>query len=258
MLTPIKISPLAPRRFGSGAWTFQKIHNYFSGHNSWSSVNSTDVSTTTTWLDYAGVHNLANPSATNQPTVVNPDTDFNGLKTYSFVTDDYLIKNTPNYGAGQTTGSIWLVIKASSSFQYLFSCADVSTNSSQFTVYLVNSNKLRFYNHNGTVQFAVEANLTLINNTVYIVEVQSDGGTISIYINDILVPLTLLSGVNSGQWLAYANTLSNLDNIAIGAKINTAPLYSNGTIVYVGNFPLLSSDNRTLMFNALNSIFNVY
>jgi len=241
-------------------WTFKSIHINFASHNTWTSKNSTDAGTVSTWLDYDGTHDLANPAAGNQPTVVNPDSDFNNLKTYSFATDDYLIKNTPNYGAGQTTGSLWMVFKTSALGvnNSIFSVCDVSTNLSRFQIFIITTNKIRLIVATGATTFALDVDTAVTANTKYIVEFESNGSTVSVYVNGVLAATTVNTGVNTGQWLDNANTLSDLDNVSIGAKINTLPIYFNGKIVSVSNTPLLSDANRTLMFNALNEITNTY
>ena len=96
MITPIKISPFARRL--SGGLTLQQIIDAFGFSNAWSSENLTIAGTTTTALDYKGVHDLVNPGATNQPTFNSASASFGNKPSLSFNgVDDYLIKNVSNF-----------------------------------------------------------------------------------------------------------------------------------------------------------------
>lgn len=260
MITPIKISPFARRL--SGGLSLQQIFNNFGGLNQWAAQNSTVVGTTTTWLDYAGVHNIENPAATNQPSTTNPDSDFNNKKSATFDgINDYLIKNTANYGSGQTTGSLWMVIKTPAVFttSMIFTVANNVSNLAQLVIYEIAASKeLGFYISNGTTIFSLKANMTLLVSTEYIIEVESNGSLVSIYINGVLQTITTFVGTNAGQWFSYANTGNTLNNLAIGARINSTPFYYGGKIAFIGNYPLLNATDRAGMFNALNSYYNVY
>ena len=240
-------------------FTFTSIHNDFGGINSWSSEKSTDVSTVTTWLDYAGVHNLANPAAGNQPTVINPDADFNNLKTYSFLTDDYVSKNFPNYGLGLTTGSLWAIIKTPAVLAtgVIFAVASTDQNTNLLQFVILNTGKIVFTLSGSTI-VNIESNVLLAANTKYILEVESNETLITLYINGILTATTNTQGINQGQWFNSIAAVGVDDNISIGARLSSAHVFFNGKIVYVGNFPLLSAANRAAMFNQLNSIANVY
>ena len=241
--------------------TLEAIYSNFVGYSAWSSVKSTDVGTTTTWQGYGGVHNLANPSATNQPTANATDSDFNNKKTYTFATDDYLIKNFNNYGSGRTSGSLWFVIKTPATldaYQFIFGVCNSSNNLSKLNVYIDLSGEIRFLSASGAVTNIIRDTTPLSANTKYIIEVENNGSSTSIYINGTLRTTAVFNGSDGAIWFAYANTLNTLTNISIGARINTVPFYYNGKIAYVGDFPLLSSGNRADMFSKLNNYFNVY
>lgn len=257
MITPIQISPFA-RRNVSGI-SLAKIFNTYGGINQWAAENSTIVGTTTTWLDYAGVHDVANPSATNQPSTTNPDSDFNDKASSTFLTDDYLIKNTPNYGAGQTTGSLWAVLKTGSSFatiSAIFSANNTANLLEKFLIFIDTGGKLNLTVHNGTTVNTLTVNTALSINSKYIIYIESNGTTTNVYINGVLQTLT---GTNVGNWFNYSNTGNTLDNVVVGGAIRSStPLYYNGKIALIGNYALPSSVERTSMLNALNNYYNVY
>lgn len=240
--------------------TLQAVFNNHAGRNQWAAENSTIVSTTTTWLDYASVHNVANPAAGNQPTRVYPDTDFNNKKTGSFDgTDDYLIKNTANYGSGQTTGSLWIVVKTGSSFTSspaIFSVNNIATTTQKLLISINTAGKINITTHNGTTANVLIVDTALTINSKYIIEVESNGSTTSCYVNGVLQTLT---GTNSGLWFDYANTGNTLDNVVIGGAIRaSSPLYYFGKIALVGNYPLLTAGNRSDLETKLKTFFNVY
>lgn len=260
MITPIKISPFAVRK-STSVDALQSIFSTYGGRNQWTAQNSLVSGTNTTWYDYAGTHNLVNPAATNQPSTINPDSDFNNKKSATFLTDDYLIKNTANYGSGQTTGSLWMVIKTPAVFttSMIFTVANNVSNLAQLLIYEIAASKqLGFYINNGTTIVSLKANMTLLVSTEYIIEVESNGSLVSIYINGVLQTITTNVGTNAGQWFSYANTGNTLNNLAIGARINSTPFYYDGKIAFIGNYPLLNATDRAGMFNALNSYYNVY
>lgn len=257
---PVAISPLNSKRTGGVANTLAAIFSDFAGRNMWAADNSTVVSTTTTWIDYASVHNVLNPAAANQPTTNDPDADFNSKKSATFITDDYLIKNTPNYGAGQTTGSLWFVIKTNGidGHENFFEVSDAATNNAKLNVINLAGDYPAIVINDGTSTNSIRSTTALSINSKYIIEIESNGSSIAMYVNGVLQTLTATLGSNLGQWFAYANTLSTLDNITIGARINTSPLYFGGKIALVGNYPLLSTANRNSMFTRLNNYYGVY
>lgn len=237
--------------------TLQSLFNNHAGRNQWAAENSTVVSTTTTWIDYAGIHNVLNPAAANQPTTNSPDADFNNKKSATFSVDDKLQKNTPNYGAGQTTGGIWLVFKTHSNFtatSMLFSVGDNLSNSNYFQIYIGTDGKLNCGLGSSPSTVLKTATVALTVSTKYKVLIEQDGSNINFYINGVLVAST---GIATTQWLAYANTLSVLDNIVIGARDFISDVYSNGKIALIGNYPLLTAGNRTDLFTKLDTYYGV-
>lgn len=238
----------------------KELFQKYNGHNQWAAEKSTVVSTTTTWIDYAGVHNVANPAAGNQPTRNDPDTDFNNKKTGSFDgTDDYLIKNTANYGSGQTTGSVWGVVRTGSSFAgtpSIFSVNNIATTTQKFLISIDTAGKINIVVHNGTTANILTVNTALTLNSKYIIEVESNGSTTLCYVNGVLQTLT---GTNSGLWFAYANTGNTLDNVVVGGAIRaSSPLYFFGKIALIANYPLLDTTSRADVFTKLKTFYNVY
>lgn len=253
-----QISPFA-NRVVDGI-SLAQLFTQYAGRNQWAAENSTIVSTTTTWIDYAGVHNIANPAAGNQPTRVDPDSDFNNKKTDSFGgVDDYLIKNTSNYGAGQTTGSLWAIVKTGANFAgspVIFSANNTANTIEKAFVYFDTLGKLNIIFHNGIISNILTTVNAFSINSKYLIEFESNGSTTSCYTNGVAQTLV---GTNNGSWFSYANTGNTLDNIVIGGAIRSAsPVYYLGKIALVGNYPLLTAGNRSDLEAKFNTFYNVY
>lgn len=230
----------------------------YNGHNQWAAQKSTVVGSTTTWIDYKGIHNVLNPLAANQPTTTSPDVTFNKKNSATFLTNDKLQKDTPNYGVGQTTGGIWLVLETYINFtatSTLFSVGDNASNSNLFQIYINTLGQLNLGMLSSPSSVIKTVTTPLSISTKYIVYIYQSGTEIVFYINGILAVST---GTATIQWLDYVNTLGVLDNIVIGARDTITDVYSNGKIVLVGNYPLLDAAGRTDMFNELNEYYNVY
>lgn len=244
-ISPINISPLSASR-SSGTVTLQSIINKYSTLRlGFSAENTTDVGTTITAIDYAGANNIANPSAASEPAIVT--TYFNSNPSFKWDGSDYLIKNVANFGAGQTSGTFVFVFRTPSSFaanEMIFGVSDAATNLAKLMIFISTSGKLGFLVNNGALNVYVENDMVLSVNTEYIGTIDSNGSLIGIAINKTNTSTTDVVGINAGEWLSYANTGSKLDNISLGARINTSPQYSNGHLCCLLYYSYLSPTDK--------------
>lgn len=229
MITPIKISPFA-RRSQNGQLTLQQIIDSFGFSNAWSSENLTIVGTTTTALDYKGVHDLANPGATNQPTFNASSVDFGGKPSLSFNgIDDYLIKNTANFN-NVASGFQIDVFKGTT--PRALTSADNATNA-RYTSGYTSDGKIGFELVFITNRFTAN---TLVWNTAVgnVVAYVSNASAYLISLNGASnsgADLNIINGANNGAWF---NSVGLRDNVSIGGRITSTPKYANIEWVFSG------------------------
>ena len=263
LLSPIKISPLAIRRSSGGSTdVLAELFTSVGATYGWDSESLDITGTTTTAIERGGSGiNPANPAAANQPDYTAIDAGFNNHPSLNFVSSDpnYLLKNTANFGAGVTSGMIWCVFHTTilGVFEPIFSASDNATNNAKFMIYKDSSDVFRIILNNGTLNNGLGIPTALSANTTYIFAFQSNGTLNDGWINKTN-SFTMWLGGNSGNWLNYANTAGTLNNLAIGARINTSSVYGSGKLGLIWTTPVLTTTDRNNFFDELNAYYNAY
>lgn len=207
--------------------------------NMWTSENVNINGTTTTFLDYAGEHDLANPGAGQQPVYNGSGTiGSEGKPSFNFNGSEYVMKNTANWRSADTTGEFVSVHKLSAgSSIFILTSADTLGLRDYYAWYVsgglyvqvwqdaLNPTDRRIYRGNQNV-YGTPGDLVASNHC--------DGSAFRIYTNETLNSLAFTSGANDGA--SWMSLLPNRDNIAIGAKI--------GSIVSTSQFEWCMSGYR--------------
>ena len=205
-----------------GGQTLQQIIDLFGFSNAWSSENLTIVGTTTTALDYKGVHNLVNPGATNQPTFNASSVNFGGKPSLSFNgIDDYLIKNISSFN-NVNSGFQIDVFKSNSPIS--LTTADTANNARKLSSY-INTGKIGFWYYGGTQNLITANTLTFNSLAGNAVAFSSNGTNYVISLNGSANSggdLNILSGADDGKWF---NDITGRDNICIGSVQQLSPIY---------------------------------
>jgi hypothetical protein len=252
LITPIKISPFA-RRSSGGGLTLQQIIDLFGFSHAWSSENLTIAGTTTTANDYKGVHNLANPGATNQPLYNLSSINFGGKPSLTFSgVDDYLIKNTANFN-NEASGFQVDVFKGTT--PRVLTSADNGTNSRYIRGY-TNAGKIGFELVIVTNRFTAN---TLVWNTAVgnVVAYGSNGSAYLISLNGASnsgANLNILNGADNGAWFSGVGLR---DNVAIGGTISSTPNYANIEWVFSGVGTNTSEADLNLLTLLLKEYYNL-
>ncbi len=250
LLSPLKISPFA-NRGGSVGQTIQQIIDLFGFSNAWSSENLTIAGTTTTANDYKGVHNLANPGATNQPTFNPTSANFGGKPSLTFSgVDDYLIKNTANFNnvASGFQVDVFKGVQAKGGLN----TADNATNARYIRGYTTGG-KIGFELVFITNRFTAN-NLTWTTTQGNAVAIQSNATIYRISINGNSssgANLNILNGLDDGKWF---NAIGLRDNVSIGGTITSIPNY--GVIEWV--FSGVGTNTSETDLNALTLALKNY
>lgn len=234
----------------SGSLTLQQIIDLFNFSNAWSSENLTIAGTTTTANDYKGVHNLANPGATNQPTFNSASANFGGKPSLSFSgIDDYLIKNTANFN-NVVSGFQIDVFKGTT--PRVLTSADNATNG-RYTRGYMSGGKIGFELVFVTNRFTAN---TLVWNTA-VGNVVAYGSNASAYLISLNgasnsgADLNIISGADNGAWFSG---VSLRDNVAIGGTITSTPIYANIEWVFSG----VGTNSSEADLNALTLLLKNY
>jgi hypothetical protein len=210
--------------------SLQQIVNQNGFSNAWSSENLTIAGTTTTANDYMGVHNLTNPGATNQPTFNSASANFGNKPSLSFNgIDDYLLKNHANFN---NVNSGFQIDVFKSTQPRALSTSDNATNGRYINGYTAGGKagfELVFITNRTT------ANTLVFNTNVgNVLAWASSGSAYAISLNGLSnsgVDLNILTGANDGGWF---NDIANRDNVTIGARISSTPVYYNLEWVFSG------------------------
>lgn len=231
-----------------------KIVEDYGFSNAWSSENLTIAGTTTTANDYKGVHNLVNPGATNQPTFNSVSANFGGKPSLSFSgVDDYLLKNISNFN-NVNSGFTIDVFKSPTTPRAL------STSDN-----LGNGRYINGYTSAGKVGFElvfitnrVTAN-TLVWNTA-VGNVLACGSTGTDYVislngaSNVGANLNIVTGTDNGAWF---NDVGNRDNVSIGARISSTPIYYLLEWVFSGVGTNISEADLNSLTLALKNYYNL-
>ncbi len=194
----------------------------FGVENAWDSENTIPSGTTTTATDYAGVHSLSNPSATNQPT--KNAAALNGYDTYTFVTDDYLKKVTSNYQSTNTQGMLTMVVKKNGNGFICGLTVGNSTITNNYLYTFVAANKFSLQMGSTLPENNKVTNDTTVNdNDWYVIQIVSTGSAYKWFQDGVLVATSVV-GMDNGKLF---NGPLVTDSIGIGATLRSAPIYGN-------------------------------
>lgn len=228
--------------------SIQEIYDEYSFTNLWSSENLTEVGTLTTLIDYAGQHDLSNPSAGTQPTLNASDSDFGGFPSLTFGGAEYVRKLTPNWRAADSSGVFISVYKAVDfGDNYGMLCtADNGGNGRWFAMYQGLGGYSGFIRTGAIVSKALTVNTnskvaaTLGNGTAFktFVNGVDDTGTTGTY-----------------NWLnSYP---SNRDDIAIGAATRSSLIYGQYNWVLSGYMNYTSEADLINVMNDFMKHYNI-
>jgi len=239
----------------------QAIINKYGFHNYWDFDKSTVIGSTTTLLDYKGVHNLSNPAAANQPTLNSPDSDFNNKNSGTFVNSDpdYLYKAVANYQGSDTSGVFTAIIKTPSAWsgvaEGLISITDDTEADTCISLHLNNGNLDIFYDEGATTNI-FRATTPIALNTLYIISGYSNGSTYKSCINETIDTGGMFSGSNDGTWFS---ALGNTNSINFGVLNRSGAMrYYNSKIKGVGYMPFVSDAEVQALHSELNKIVKIY
>jgi len=218
--------------------------------NIWDSEHVTKVGNVTTCEDFNDVgvrYNLANPTASSQPTLNTSSSNFNNLPSLTFNgSTDYVRKTIQGYRENDTSGMFIAVYRSLDATQTFISSLTISNSSSngRYISNSIDSNTLRC-SIVARAAFRSFRGSTLANNTNPIVSViGSNSSNYKMFINSDLQTITTISGSNDGAWLS-ANRDTDINNITIGALERVGLLYSNIEWCFSGYFPYVD-DATTL------------
>jgi len=157
--------------------------------------------------------------ATNQPTL--------SANSIDFTTNDFMINNTANVFSGDSSGYIFFAMNhiTGQRLDILTSC-DTATNNFDFRlVSSASTNKIQLIVRQSGVNNTVILDTTTLINGFNYGWIRSNGSAFSGKVNG--VSQTINATIDNGAWL---NSVTNRDNIAIGATIRLSPLYGEGGI----------------------------
>lgn len=214
-----------------GGQTLQQIIDSFGFSNAWSSENLSIVGTTTTALDYMGVHDLSNPAVANQPSFNSASASFGNKPSLSFSgVNDVLTKNVSNFNFVNSGFQID-VLKSTVSPRAL-STSDAAGNGRYINGY-VSGGKVGF-----EIVFLTNrltANTLVYDNTKGNALAWSSTGTayaISLNgLSNVGANLNIISGANDGGWF---NDVAARDNVSIGGRLSSTPVYYTMEWVFSG------------------------
>jgi hypothetical protein len=198
--------------------------------NMWSASNLDITGGTTTALDYAGEHDLANAIG-EQPTYnASSALTASGLPSLSFAkgSTQGLEKHTSDWRGSDTQGMVTWMLKPVASEVSMALCAADNGTTNRFWGGAVNfgANNILRVNTGGAGDNRVR-NVAQDNSTrfpLYLCTVLSTGSEYKLCINGIFQDVDI-NGTNNGQW-ADALTLPT-DNITIGKSIRSSTNYSS-------------------------------
>lgn len=206
-----------------GGLTLNSIFSTYSFTNMWSAEKITEVSGTTTAIDYAGEHNLANIGG-EQPTTTASNSDFGGRQTLNFNGGEGLEKSVSDWRSGDSGGMITVVMNhTSSSFPLVAS--DTATDTSYGGIFNQNTQDFGVFNQSGTKNsINNEAASLLTGYGVSVYTFISTGSAYREFVNGIEQPVNNRQGSNDGDWFDSLTT-NGTDNITIGKIERTTTNY---------------------------------
>lgn len=165
-------------------------------------------------------YNLSQAVAVNQPTLSANSIDFDGI-------NDFMINNTADAFIGDSSGYIFFAINHITSQRLdILTSSDVATNNHDFRlVSSASTNKITLIVRQAGVNNTIVLDTTTLINGFNYGWIRSDGSSFSGMVNG--VSQTINATIDNGDWF---DSVTNRDNIAIGATIRLSPLYGTGGI----------------------------
>jgi hypothetical protein len=169
-------------------------------------------------------------------------------------------KSIQNFNSSSTNGTILVFAKANALSTVFSSMKGASSEDGLFMRYrdggsaaTRNANMASYVN--GTENQVRTPNDSLFRDIWYMVGYSGDGSNYSIVINGTNLPLTVVSGSNSGRWFS---DISNRTDIAIG-YINfqgTKIQYFSGEIAFVAVYnKILSATDQEEILSKINTLY---
>lgn len=255
-ISPLNISPLA-KKVGSGLSGLNKIVSDYDFLNAWSSENILIDGTETTFYDYLSQHNLANPSASNQPTYNSSGGVGSESKpSFTFNVDDVISKNIADYRSSDSSGvfiSVYKIVSGTSIFDFGAFDADVTTN--YLNQASTTSNKYRILHNTGGLRVFYGTSDVITGSPDLVATSACSGSAYYIVINGVSESLTFTSGSNDGA--IWADSATGKDNIVIGGRLSSAPAYSNIEWCFGGYLPFVSEANIISLQNELKTYYGI-
>jgi len=240
-----------------------QITNNYNITQLWYAGNNSVSGTTTTLFDVKGQYDVFNPGASNQPTLVSPDSDFNNYDSFDYDgINDYLSDTVTDWRGADSSGAMYFVFETGASLpvsnEPLFSSQNIpSNNRNRFEFKLLSTGALNFVTVNAS---ATVTNLTtdagVINtNTKYVAKIESSGSAYDITINNVSQNLNFITGTDDGDWMD--NTGTRLNIIPYGFLINGFQTYWSGKGVLMCYTPYLSASEDSALTTTLMDTYNI-
>lgn len=256
IITPYRNTPYSIGRSRLDA--LQSIVDSYTTLNAWTAQKKTIDGTTTTVLDYKGLHNLANPDVASQPTFNANDSTFNNNNSFSFDSTDYFKKMSADFGNGVTASTFVFVCETPSSFAtnpMLFGACDEAVNQDKFVCFVNSGGTLQFQSRESANTTNIVGTNSVTTSTKYIFGFSCDGTDSHLYINNGARE----TFAAQNDWLNFANTNSALDNITLGGRQSTNVLsWADGKIAACFHVSNTSNGDITNLISDLNDIYNAY
>jgi len=211
----------------------------YGGINGWSSVNKTIVGTTTTLLDYGGTHDLANPAASNQPTLNSADAAMNGYDTLTYDgTNDYNYKAVTNWRSADTQGVFSFTFIYDGTGASIFGTAKETDNNRKIQIFIGVANKIRIIlSLSAGIKRVFDLNTTtLVSGSIYTVVLRCKFGvSYAAWINGVAQTLIFTTGSNDGG--VWTINITGRNNITVGAVQQLSPNYYSGKFGQLFYYP---------------------
>lgn len=228
----------------AGGVTLQGMYDKYSPYGMWSAENRDITGTTTTLFDYAGLEDMANPAAADQPVLLANDANFGGRDAifYDGLSGgtDHVVAVTSQYN-NVNLGEIFFVSRAEVGRVLIsFSSSDTSSSTKLVgNLGLASQDWLRVYNGTTLNRLSSSENATLNTGNVVIVSLVSDGSNYRLFLNGVEQTLVVSAGADDGNWF---NDALGRDNISIGRLIDNSPNQSICEVALTAVFDTVMSD----------------
>jgi hypothetical protein len=181
-----------------------------------------NTATVSSWNDQSpNGYNLSQVVALQQPTI--------GANSVDFVPNQHLFRNVANAFSGDTEGYIFFSGYFNNSvFNRIFSSDDNSTSNFGLRIAIDNATgRIQISNIISGTLNASRCSTVLTNGQYYYCWIRFNGTSYTAWVNGNTQTVTGFIGVNNG--LGFSS-ISNRDNIALGASLNSTPLYGAAKI----------------------------